>query len=263
MCGATGHLDRIVEVCRRHQVLLIEDAAQALGAHWKGRSLGTIGQAGCFSFDYVKTVTCAEGGAVLTDDPEVYRRADAFSDHGHDHLGADRGADQHPHLGTNYRISELHAAVGLAQLRKLDRILQTQRQHQKLLKEGLAGLSNLEFRELPDPEGDSATFLTFFLPSEADARQATRALAAAGVDGCFYWYDNNWHYHRQWTHLKQPLSPAPLAVKEAGWAPDWAQLALPQSDAIMARAISMLIKLSWSPQEIQARLERMRAVLAG
>jgi 8-amino-3,8-dideoxy-alpha-D-manno-octulosonate transaminase len=75
----------------------------------------------------VKTITCGEGGAVVTFDPEVARRCDQYADHGHDHQGVDRGADLHPALGYNFRISELHAAVGLAQLRKLDRFLEIQR----------------------------------------------------------------------------------------------------------------------------------------
>ena len=207
MCGSMARIDQLLEVCRRHKVTLIEDNAQALGGTFGGRALGTFGEAGILSFDYVKTITCGEGGAVITDDPRVYELVDAFTDHGHDHRGKDRGADEHEHIGTNFRISELHAAVGLAQLRKLDRILEIQRKNQRLFLEGLADLSRLRFRMVPDPEGDSATFLTIFLPSEEEARKAARELAAAGVDGCFYWYDNNWHYHRKWDHIKQLRSP--------------------------------------------------------
>ena len=100
------------------------------------RPLGTFGEAGILSFDYVKTVTCGEGGAVITDDPRVYELVDAFTDHGHDHRGKDRGADEHEHIGTNFRISELHAAVGVAQLRKLDHILEIQRKHQRFFMAG-------------------------------------------------------------------------------------------------------------------------------
>ena len=66
-------------------------------------------------------MTCGEGGVVLTNSEDVYIKCDGYTDHGHDHKGgADRGADLHPFIGYNYRISELHAAVGLAQIRKLD-----------------------------------------------------------------------------------------------------------------------------------------------
>ena len=113
MCGSMADLDELQQICNEHNLLLLEDACQSIGATYKGRSVGTIGDAGTFSFDYVKTMTCAEGGVVMTNNEDVYTKADAYSDHGHDHKGADRGADLHPFIGYNYRISELHAAVGL------------------------------------------------------------------------------------------------------------------------------------------------------
>ena len=253
-------------LCERRGVTLIEDAAQALGATFEGRALGTFGRAGCFSFDYVKTVTCGEGGAIVTNDDEVARIAEAYTDHGHDHLGTDRGADAHPHLGHNFRLGELNAAVGLAQLGKLDRMLEIQRAHKRTLVEGLSNLPGVRFRELPDDAGDSATFLSVFLPSAAQARTATRELAAAGVDGCFYWYDNNWHYHRQWEHLKALIGPAPLIQSPSNGTSSanggWAARELPRSDEIMSRTISMLIKLGWSDEQLAERVERMRTVLA-
>jgi 8-amino-3,8-dideoxy-alpha-D-manno-octulosonate transaminase len=262
MCGAMAQLDALEEICRLHHLTLIEDAAQAVGASYRGRTLGTFGKVGCLSFDYVKTITCGEGGAVLTDDDEAYRLAQAYTDHGHDHLGADRGADQHPHIGLNFRLSELHAAVGVAQLARLDHILEVQRRHKAMLKEGLAGLPGLEFRDVPDPAGDSATFLSFFLPSETDARHAAKALGEAGVDGCFYWYDNNWHYHRKWDHIKTFTSPGRLAIDRFGYGADLTKVSLPQSDALMSRTISMLMKLRWTQQQVSDRLARMKSALA-
>lgn len=262
MCGAMARIDALVELCRAHRLLLIEDVAQAAGASFRGKPLGTFGKIGCFSFDYVKTVTCGEGGAIITDDAQIYNLAQAFTDHGHDHLGADRGADNHPHIGTNYRLSELNAAVGVAQLAKLDRILETQRAHKAQLKDGLADIRRLQFRELPDPAGDSATFLSFMLPTEDNARQAAKSLGAAGVDGCFYWYDNNWHYHRKWDHIKTLASPGRLPIDRFGYGADLTKIALPQSDAIMGRTISMLIKLRWTQDQVRDRLARMKSVLA-
>lgn len=261
MCGAPARIDEIKALCDRRGLVLIEDACQALGGTLKGRPLGTFGRMGCFSFDAVKTVTCGEGGAVITDDRDLYLRADAFADHGHDHLGTDRGAEGHVILGANYRISELNAAVGLAQLRKLDRILETQRAHKAVVKTALKSCPNLSFRCIPDEAGDSATFLSFFLPDEATARKKAAALAAAGVDGCFYWYANNWHYIRQWDHLKQLKGAARLPIQLLENCPDYGRVRLPRSDAIMARTISMQIKLSWTEQEIAARIQSMESVL--
>jgi 8-amino-3,8-dideoxy-alpha-D-manno-octulosonate transaminase len=261
MCGAMARIDELKTLCDRHGLLLIEDACQSLGATFQGQWLGTFGQAGCFSFDAVKTVTCGEGGAVITSDPERYRLAHSYADHGHDHIGNDRGAEEHPILGFNYRICELNAAVGLAQLRKLDTMLSIQRGHKSALQESLRKFKQVRFRSLPDEKGDSATHVSFMLPDEARARQASRALTEAGVDGCFYWYDNNWHYLRRWFHLKRMQVAAKLAVQLCADLPDYDRIALPRSDEIIGRTISLQIKLSWTPDDLAHRIERIEKVL--
>ena len=262
MCGSMAQIDAIRDLCRDRDLVLIEDAAQAVGASYRGKAIGTFGKVGCFSFDPVKTLTCGEGGAVITDDPDVYDTLHSFADHGHDHVGSDRGAEGHPTIGLNYRISELNAAVGLAQLRKLDSILGRQRQSKTILREALATVPGLELRRLPDESGDSATFVSFLLADEDAARRAIAALADAGVDGCFYWYDNDWHYVRRWDHILGLQSPARLPQTLYAELPDAAP-SLPESDSIMSRTISMLIKLSWSDEDVKNRAETMVDVLRG
>ncbi|MDX9786740.1 MAG: DegT/DnrJ/EryC1/StrS family aminotransferase [Desulfobacterales bacterium] len=264
MCGAMAQIDQIRRLCDDKGLVLIEDACQAVGGTFRGKALGSFGHMGCFSFDAVKTITCGEGGAVITDDSNRYLLAAAFSDHGHDHIGNDRGLENHEILGANYRICELNAAVGLAQLRKLDCIIETQRANKKAIKDALNKYSEVRFRHLPDPAGDSATFLSFLLPSETRARQIAGALGQAGVDGCFYWYDNNWHYIRRWDHLRRLSSPAPLSITRLNHpsACDYNNLSLPQSDGIMSRTLSMQIKLSWTPAQLQQRIEAICGVFA-
>jgi len=261
MCGAMARIAEIRDICDGKGLVLIEDACQSLGASFDGKAAGTFGQMGCFSFDPVKTVTCGEGGAVVTDDKKLYLRADAYADHGHDHMGNDRGLEGHPILGTNFRISELNAAVGLAQLRKLDFMLEKQRSHKKAIRDALERFSHISFRKIPDEKGDSATFLSFFLPDEAKARKAVAELGKAGVDGCFYWYSNNWHYIRQWEHLKEFKSP--FRLSQVSECPDYEKISLPQSDDIMSRTISMQIKLSWTEEDVEERIRRMGAVFDG
>ena len=262
MCGAMARIDAIAKICAHNRLVLIEDACQSMGATFKGKSLGTFGSMGCFSFDPVKTITCGEGGAVITSDAQCHAKAHAYADHGHDHIGDDRGAEEHPILGYNYRISELNAAVGLAQLRKLDTILAMQRENKAAIKTAMAGFPMVSFRHLPDEDGDSATFLSFMLPDESTARETSRKLNAAGVDGCFYWYDNNWHYFRQWGHLKRMRAPAKLPAQLCDHLPAYGEIELPASDHIMARTISMQIKLSWSREELAARIARIEEVLS-
>ena len=262
MCGSMAQIDILKQLCDQNGLMLIEDACQSVGATYKGQALGTFGQIGCFSFDPVKTITCGEGGAVITQDENLYMRSDQYADHGHDHVGNDRGLEDHPILGTNFRISELNAAVGLAQLRKLDTILETQRSNKEALKEALSRFPEVSFRRIPDPAGDSATFLSFFLSDEERSRNVARDLGHAGVDGCFYWYDNNWHYIRQWHHLKKLEAAAKLPIELMDDLPDYGAVNLPQSDRIMGRVISMQIKLSWTEEDLSQRKEKIEAVLS-
>jgi len=262
MCGAMARIDRIKRVCDRHNLILIEDVAQSLGASFQGKALGTFGRAGCFSFDPVKTVTCGEGGAVITNDAGIYQNAHQFADHGHDHIGNDRGQENHPILGMNYRISELNAAVGLAQLRKLDQMLAVQRKHKQALKNCLIPFPWVTFRNIPDESGDSATFLTFFLPTAPEAKNVATELGKAGVDGCAYWYDNNWHYLRKWDHIKKLAASARLAIHLNDPLPDYDQIDLARSNNLMSRAVSMQIKLSWSSDDLSRRIASIEKVVS-
>ncbi len=261
MCGAMARIDELKDLCEKKGLVLIEDACQAVGGTYKEKALGSFGRMGCFSFDAVKTITCGEGGAVITDDQYLYATADAYADHGHDHVGNDRGLEGHPILGNNFRISELNAAVGLAQLRKLDKMLAVQRNNKNAIKSAMERFDNVFFRSLPDEKGDSATFLSFFLPDEGKARETVKQLGRAGVDGCFYWYDNNWHYYRKWDHLKNMQSAAKPPFSLAENLPDYKSLSLKRSDSIMCRTISMQIKLSWSQSDLNQRIRKIEGVL--
>ncbi len=261
MCGSMSDLKPLTAICDRHDLLLIEDACQAIGGSYEGKPLGSYGDVGCFSFDYVKTITCGEGGGLITDNETFYRNADHYSDHGHDHVGSDRGAESHPFLGYNFRISELNAAVGVAQIRRLDEFVRIQENHYGILAESLAGLEGITMRKIPVTGVQNYSFLNFFLPSEALARNAHKALAAAGIDGCFYWYDNNWHYYRKWEHLTELKTLGSVSPEVQEKLSGLKDLTFPSSDHWMGRNLSCLIKLGWSREEVAQRGEKIKNVL--
>ncbi len=216
MCGSMADLGALESICEKHNLLLLEDACQAIGGSYHGKPLGSIGDLGCFSFDYVKTITCGEGGALITNNETFYENAHKYSDHGHDHMGSDRGAEGHPFLGYNFRISELNAAVGLAQVSRLDEFLALQKRNYTILREALSKLPEVIFRKVPDGGVENYSFLNFFLPTEEITRKVHKALGENGVDACFYWYNNNWHYYRKWEHLleQKSLGKLPSDIKE-------------------------------------------------
>lgn len=254
MCGSMADMEALQAICKEHNLLLLEDACQSIGGTYKGQSLGTIGHAGTFSFDYVKTMTCGEGGVVMTNSKDVYEKCDHFSDHGHDHKGADRGADLHPFLGYNFRISELHAAVGLAQIKRLDEFLAIQKKNHATLKDILSSLPQISFRRIPDPEGDSCSFLCWFLPTEEAARAVMAELKAQGIAaGNFYWFDNNWHYIRKWDHLKNATSLYPLHEEQKAQLRKLGSQDFSVSDSVMGRCICTSISLLWTPEQMEEK----------
>lgn len=256
MCGSMADLSALKNICDRHHLILLEDACQAIGATYAGKPLGSYGDLGCFSFDYVKTVTCGEGGAIITNSDTFANHAHKYQDHGHDHIGTDRGAESHPFLGYNYRLSELNAAVGIAQLRKLDDVIAIQEKNYTILRNALTSIPEVTFRKVPDTGVESYAFLTIFLPTEDLARNAHKALGAHGVDACFYWFDNNWHYYKKWEHLLEQKSLSKLSQEiQSGLQKN--NRSFDSSDIWMGRTISCLIKLNWTEEEVAERASKM------
>ncbi|MGQ1786967.1 MULTISPECIES: DegT/DnrJ/EryC1/StrS family aminotransferase [unclassified Saccharicrinis] len=260
MVGAMAQIDEIVDVCNKHNIILIEDTAQALGGSYKGKMLGTFGKVACYSFDFFKLITAGEGGAVLTNDECVYNTAHTWSDHGHSHIGNNRGAEEHPILGTNYRISELHAAVGLAQFRKIDYILERLRANKKVLKDYLKKFPQVVFRNVPDEDGDSATVLNFFLPTQEEAKKACADLGAEGVAAA-YWYDNNYHFIKNWGHLTEYKVAAPVGMQFLDKPQDYTKLDLPKSYDLIGRLVSVNMNIKTTPEQLEAICKAFDKVL--
>ena len=257
MCGSMANLGALKHICEKNQLTLIEDACQAIGGTYNGKYLGSIGDIGCFSFDFVKTITCGEGGAVVTNNEQYKTNADYFSDHGHDHSGNDRGKELHPFLGYNFRISELHAAVGLAQVRRLKDVIALQKKYYTIIRDVLSEIPQVTFRSVPIGGEESYSFLNFFLPNLEMTRQVSQTFKERQIDACFHYYDNNWHYIRKWQHLSETKSLYPLSQEVLKGLSHLKNKSFPQSDHFIGRNLSCLIKLSWTEEEVQARALEM------
>lgn len=261
MCGSMANMDALRAICDTHNLIFVEDACQAIGGTYKGKPLGSIADIGCFSFDFVKTITCGEGGAVVTNNEQYYINADHYSDHGHDHIGSDRGAETHPFLGYNFRISELHAAVGLAQVRRLPDFIAIQKRNYTILRNALARVPGVKFRTVPKGGEESYAFLNFFLPDLDTAQKVSEAFKINGVDACWNYYHNNWHYIRKWDHLKDLKSLFPI-TKEVKQGLEYLKTkTFEQSDHYISRNISCLIKLSWTEEEVSERAQKMSDII--
>jgi len=202
MGGVSAKMDEIMEIANDHDLWVFEDSAQALGATYKGKNLGTIGDAGIYSLDIGKIITCGEGGVLITDNETVYLRAREYSDHGHEQNPKfPRGEDTRTMWGFNYKVTEMQGAVALAQLKKLEMVLEAQRRNKKRIKDGIKDVPGIEFRELPDAKGDAGDTLIFFVENREKAHAFAQQYAKMGFGTKNLPDAINWHYAGTWYHM--------------------------------------------------------------
>jgi 8-amino-3,8-dideoxy-alpha-D-manno-octulosonate transaminase len=253
MCGSQARINEIIDIAGKNRIPVIEDTAQSCGGKLDGKALGSFGSMGIFSFDSVKTMTTGEGGMTVTDDTDLYVKASEYHDHGHDHNpNVGRGLEKRSFIGFNYRMMELQGALGLAQLRKLDNvILARQKENKMRLKEVLSKIDQVTFRHIPDPDGDSATFLIFSLPTPEKAVAFNKVMSEEGA-GAVYWYDNSWHYYREWEHLLEGKSLSrtghPFKTASGEVRCQYSSDALPKTAELLSRALTIQITINMDEQ---------------
>jgi 8-amino-3,8-dideoxy-alpha-D-manno-octulosonate transaminase len=213
MLGSGARIDEIMAIADKHNIPVIEDTAQAAGGKWRGMHLGTFGKCGTFSFDAVKTMTTGEGGMIITNDEKIWRSMSEYHDHGHDHVPnpVGRAGEGRSFIGFNYRMMELQGAIGIAQLSQLDEMIAAQKKNKAAMRNSINKLPGVTFRILVDEEGDSATFLAFFLPSREKAKVVNRILQDNGA-GAISFADNAWNYYPNWEHIMNGST-----VTDNGW----------------------------------------------
>ncbi|MFZ4696313.1 MAG: DegT/DnrJ/EryC1/StrS family aminotransferase [Verrucomicrobiia bacterium] len=182
--GVAADMDPILSAAKKVGVAVLEDCAESPGALYHDRRVGSLGDIGIFSFQYQKSMTSGEGGAVVTNDDRLYERAVRMHDLGNyrPYHAALKPPTESPFCGSQFRMSELTAAVALAQLRKLDRIRNHCRRLRARIMKGIGGLPGLTFRRIPDPSGDSGFEIYAFLKSAELAVEFKNRLNARNVN---------------------------------------------------------------------------------
>ncbi|RJS85373.1 DegT/DnrJ/EryC1/StrS family aminotransferase [Candidatus Bathyarchaeota archaeon] len=175
--GVPCKMDELMEVAEEHGLMVIEDCAQAIGAKYKGRRVGSIGDVGAYSLQLNKLITCGDGGVVATNDDDVYEKAVRYHDHGF-FRGREEGE---PFIGQVYRMNELSGAVALEQLKKLDKIISLLRKVYDRVIDGIRDLDGITLREVPDPEGVAGVSICFFTSDSETAKRFVEALRAEGI----------------------------------------------------------------------------------
>ena len=233
MLGNPCKMDKIMEIAKKHNLYVIEDCCQAVGASYKGKACGTIGDMGAYSLNVFKTITTGDGGFVGCSDETLYERAFGFHDQGHkpSRMGVEVG--NRSIVGMNMRMNELSGAVAVAQGRKLPGVLTTLRQKKALLKSQLQGIPGVGFRTIND-EGECGTLLTLLFE--------TKEMAAAFCEkaGTSVIARSGWHVYN---NMEQILDKKTWTNAHPFHACDrtYAKHMLPVTDDILERAVNISV----------------------
>lgn len=266
MRGAPADMDAICAFASEYGIAVVEDVAQANGGAYGDRMLGSIGDVGCFSFQYHKIITAGEGGAIVTDDVNVLNRAKALHDTGanwrKDRTIADSGAyPQFP--GFNYRMPELLAAVILVQLDKRAAILESMRRHAAVLRDVVAGLPDVRPRTLHDKAGDTGICVMFTARSPDAARDIVDALNAEGIEAAKMGDPHvpDWHIYSHWDHILNRRGNNdigfPFTLSERSYSKEMC----PKTLDLLSRVVHMNVSPEYSDDDIGEIAEGLSKVV--
>ncbi len=179
--GGMPDMDAIRAVAKKHNIAIVEDAAEALGAEYKGKKAGSFGDTGVFSFHGSKTVTAGEGGMLVTDREDLFKRIQVLRDHGR------QPGDRmffNTEVAYKYKMSSMQAALGLAQLERIDELLERKRQQFQWYKEGLAGINGITLNAEPENTRNVFWMVTIVLDPKLglNKTQLMELLSQQGMD---------------------------------------------------------------------------------
>ncbi len=215
MLGVPARLKEIKALSDKYGIPLIEDTAWGCGGYYNNTPLGTIGDIGCYSFDFAKTMTTGEGGMLVFKNKEIYLKAAAWHDHGHENNPSlPRWEDSRASSGFNFRMMELQGAVGIAQLNKLDFVVQSQRDNMSKIKDKISML-NIDFRTVPKKSFETADALVFFVESNQIALKCREVLINNGIGTKILPEAITWHFAGSWDHMPSLVENLSCDIKQA------------------------------------------------
>jgi dTDP-4-amino-4,6-dideoxygalactose transaminase len=226
MLGNSCDMDTVMAIAKKYNLKVVEDACQAIGGSYHGKNLGSIGNIGAFSLNIFKMITAGDGGLMITNDTDLYKRAFGFHDQGHSPNRSGVEVGQRNILGLNFRMNELTGAVALAQVRKMDDIISTLRSKKAKLKSAITTIPGIKFRTLNDPDGDCATLCTVIFEDAAKAAQVAKKLGTTTVDR------SGWHVYANMEHVNHWLAERNLPHDKGAY---------PQTDDILSRSVNLTV----------------------
>ncbi len=259
--GFPCDMDRIMEIAKKHDLRVLEDACQADGGSYKGKRLGSIGEMGAFSFNYYKIITAGEGGAVITNSKNLYQRALVYHDGGSEFRPFAQGLEFPIFLGSQFRSNEISGAILREQLKKLDTILNDLRRVKKTVMEGIA--DSIQFIRSNDIEGDCGTHIGLLFDNEETARKFT-ANCKSNEYNRLLPIDSNKHVFSNWTPILEkrfghtPAMNPFLMSRNQGRHAYYAKDMCPDTLALLKRSVLISVNPDWNEIQIERYIADIR-----
>ena len=257
MLGYPSNMDDIMAIAQEHDLKVLEDSAQAVGGHYKGRPLGAIGDIGAFSLQWHKIITSGEGGAVLTRSPELYERAAIYHDDAHCFRGIDQGIPAFP--GVNYRMSEIAGAIACAQADRLPGIITDLRAVKQKLSLALGDIAPFRIAPSHDSSGDAGWILTIQTP---DRETANKYSELTGTGSVLDTRQTNWHIYYHWDYIleKRSVSGSGFPWKVGDWESpvQYSKEMCPNTLDILQRSFNYHLQPDWTDQQIEETAKKIR-----
>ncbi len=257
MIGRPADLDSITEIAQRHGLKVIEDACQMDGGSYKGRRVGSIGDAGAFSFNFYKIISCGEGGGMITDDADVFERASIFADGGASFRPYAKDFTIPVFLGKQLRASEIMGAVLRGQIERLDGILSDARRNAAIVRSELDGYKGLKIAPMNDPEGDCGIKVVFIFESESEAIEFAKSEGVGGTRPI----DTGKHVVVNWTPLQErnvmhhPRMNPFLFEENKGLNADYTAENCKKTVDICNRTVYIGISPDWDEKAVETKIE--------
>ena len=179
--GQSADMDKILEFSKKHDIEILEDAAQGVGVKFNGKHTGTFGKAGVLSYYANKTITCGEGGIVLTDDDDFAKECYRLKNHGRDK----KGVFIHDSIGFNFSFTEMQAAIGVSQMKKLPKIITKKKLIYDIYSKELMSIDKLKPQFIDDRASPVFWFVTYLCK---DARELAEYLLESGIQTRKFFY---------------------------------------------------------------------------
>ena len=199
MLGFSAKIEEIEKVCNKKKIKIIEYNCESIGGKYKKKFLGNFGNVGIMSFDFGKNITTGEGGCILTNDKKIYKYCNEYHDHGHElNPKFPRGMDTVKNPGFNYRITELQAAVGIVQLKRLNFILKENKKRYEILLKNLK--KKFLIRHLIKGSKSSMDTFMFRVENKSLRLKIVKFLRKSGIGIKNVPDAIKWHFASYWDH---------------------------------------------------------------